>query len=154
MGRSLTEGVLIVALLGCGSPEPDLAPEKTPEASAPEVLASEQGARLDLSGFIQAPGRDLAVAHCTACHSGRLVQQNRATREGWHELIRWMQRKQGLWRLDRETEWGLLDYLSAHYGPLDESAGQASPRRLPLPRSLMPPVYEAVPAPNQAVGNV
>ena len=66
----------------------------------------------------------------------------RATRHGWSEIIRWMQNKQGLWALAPETESKLLDYLSVHYGPDRESAGQ---RRLPLPQALMPPVEADAP---------
>ncbi|MEL7161239.1 MAG: hypothetical protein AAFN92_10815, partial [Bacteroidota bacterium] len=41
----------------------------------------------------------LVRATCTACHSAQLVTQNRATRAGWREMIRWMQATQGLWEL-------------------------------------------------------
>ena len=50
---------------------------------------------------------------CTSCHSAQLIIQNRSTREGWLEIIRWMQATQGLTDLgDREPQ--ILDYLAKH----------------------------------------
>ncbi|MEE3330734.1 MAG: hypothetical protein VX246_07680 [Myxococcota bacterium] len=147
--RSLLALVLIASLFGCHEPEPDV-PALEASAAAPEALALQPGSRFDSSGFPEAPGQDLVITHCTACHSGKLVQQNRATRHGWSELIRWMQKKQGLWALAPETEAGLLDYLGAHYGPADASTEQ---RRLPLPQALMPPVRAEAPDPNSEPGN-
>jgi hypothetical protein len=68
---------------------------------------------------------------CIACHSLKLVTQNRADREGWLAMIRWMQEKQGLWPLG-DNEDKILDYLSTYYGPTK------SFRRAPLPPALMP----------------
>jgi len=45
-----------------------------------------------------------------------LVTQNRATREGWKEMIIWMQATQGLQDLG-ENEKPILDYLAKHYAP-------------------------------------
>lgn len=59
---------------------------------------------------------NLIVAQCTACHSSKLILQNRFTRDGWKEKIRWMQRTQKLWDLG-ETEPVVLDYLVKYYGP-------------------------------------
>jgi len=53
---------------------------------------------------------------CTACHSAKLVTQNRATREGWKEMIIWMQATQGLQNLG-DNEKPILDYLAKHYAP-------------------------------------
>jgi len=58
----------------------------------------------------------LVRANCTACHSGKLIAQNRATREGWQQMIRWMQATQGLWDLGSK-EPAILDYLEKHYAP-------------------------------------
>ena len=68
------------------------------------------------TGLVIAPGFDQVKAQCTICHSGRLVAQNRASREGWLKMIRWMQESQGLWPLG-DAEATILDYLEAHYGP-------------------------------------
>jgi len=59
---------------------------------------------------------DIVRANCTACHSGKLIAQNRATREGWQQMIRWMQETQGLWELG-VNEPKILDYLAEHYAP-------------------------------------
>ena len=53
---------------------------------------------------------------CTACHSAKLVTQNRATREGWKDMIVWMQETQGLQDLG-SNETVVLDYLAEHYSP-------------------------------------
>ena len=70
------------------------------------------------TGFVASDGYEQVIAHCTRCHSSKLVLQNRATREGWEEMIRWMQSSQKLWDLG-EAEKPILDYLAANYGPLD-----------------------------------
>lgn len=53
---------------------------------------------------------------CGACHSLNLVTQNRADREGWKDIIVWMQETQKLWDLG-ETEPIILDYLAKNYAP-------------------------------------
>lgn len=78
----------------------------------------------DLGSGLIAEGDYLIVkATCTACHSGKLVTQNRATREGWEEMIRWMQRTQKLWDLG-EQEPIILDYLAEHYAPEEKGRRQ------------------------------
>jgi len=78
-------------------------------------------------------GSEIVSQTCIPCHSLKLVTQNRADREGWLSMIRWMQEKQGLWQLG-ENEEKILDYLSTYYGPTK------SFRRAPLPAELMPPI--------------
>lgn len=68
------------------------------------------------SGLVYADNFDIIRANCTACHSGKLVAQNRATREGWEQMIRWMQQTQGLWDLGK-NEPIILDYLAKYYAP-------------------------------------
>jgi len=68
------------------------------------------------TGLVFAEGFDMVRGTCTACHSAKLVTQNRATREGWTEMIRWMQQKQGLWDLGK-NEAVILDYLATNYAP-------------------------------------
>lgn len=68
------------------------------------------------TGLIYAEGFDIVRGTCTACHSAKLVTQNRATREGWTEMIRWMQAKQGLWDLGA-NEPIILNYLATNYAP-------------------------------------
>ncbi len=68
------------------------------------------------TGLIYAENFDIIRGQCTACHSGKLIAQNRATREGWTQMIRWMQETQGLWDLGA-NEPKILDYLETHYAP-------------------------------------
>ncbi|GAC07367.1 MAG: hypothetical protein ACW7DW_05675 [Paraglaciecola chathamensis] len=82
------------------------------------------------SGLVIQPGFEMVRAHCTACHSAKLVTQNHMSRERWLSTIRWMQKTQNLWPLPQEDE--ILDYLSANYGERDMG------RRSPLPAHLMP----------------
>ncbi|OIN57456.1 hypothetical protein [Arsenicibacter rosenii] len=70
----------------------------------------------------------LVKAHCTSCHSPKLIIQNRFTRDGWKEKIRWMQRTQKLWDLG-ESEPKVLDYLVKYYGPEQKTFDG---RRMPL----------------------
>lgn len=68
------------------------------------------------TGLIYAEGFDLVRGTCTACHSAKLVTQNRATKEGWIQMIRWMQETQGLWELG-DNESTIINYLATNYGP-------------------------------------
>ncbi len=70
------------------------------------------------TGFVIAEGIDLMRAHCTGCHSSKLITQFRASREVWLEKIRWMQKTQNLWDLG-EAEPKILDYLAKYYAPTD-----------------------------------
>jgi hypothetical protein len=78
------------------------------------------------TGLIVAAGFEQVKTTCTVCHSPMLITQNKADREGWLEMIRWMQEKQGLWQLEPELENTILDYLATNYGPT------AASRRPPL----------------------
>ena len=88
-----------------------------------QVFAQEKDLR---SGLVMDKGFEVVRGHCGTCHSLRLVTQNRADRDGWIQMIRWMQDTQGLWPLGAD-ETIILDYLSKHYGPV------RSGRRKPLP---------------------
>jgi len=68
----------------------------------------------------------MVKAQCTSCHSSKLILQNRFTRDGWKQKIRWMQAKHNLWDLG-ETEKQVLDYLEKYYAPTATLA-----RRQPL----------------------
>ncbi|NRA13141.1 MAG: monoheme cytochrome C [Crocinitomicaceae bacterium] len=92
----------------------EITPYKVEEK--PEVV---DGIEIE-SGLIYAEGYLLVKQQCTSCHSLELVTQNRATRAGWKENIRWMQETQGLWDLGT-LEGPILDYLSKNYGPKEAS---------------------------------
>ena len=95
-------------------------------------LAS-HGADIDAAtGLVKGPGWELVRAHCGGCHSHALVTNQRADRQTWLDMIRWMQSTQNLWQFPPGTEKQILDYLAATYPP------QPNRRRAPIPPSLMP----------------
>lgn len=71
------------------------------------------------TGLIVSQGLDLVMAHCTGCHSSKLITQFHTDRKGWLEKIRWMQQKQKLWDLG-EAEPKILDYLAKNYPPTEK----------------------------------
>lgn len=85
------------------------------------------------TGLVVAPGWKAVRANCVACHSAKLVTQNRGSANTWRGLIRWMQETQGLWELAPGVEAEILDYLAEHYGPRTDA------RRAPLDKRLLPP---------------
>jgi hypothetical protein len=78
------------------------------------------------------PGWELVRIHCGGCHSHALVTGQRADRQTWLDIIRWMQATQKLWQFDPATEKQILDYLADNYPP------QPHRRRAPIPPSLVP----------------
>jgi hypothetical protein len=78
------------------------------------------------TGLIEDENLYMVKAQCTSCHSSKLILQNRFTRDGWKQKIRWMQAKHNLWELG-DTEKQVLDYLEKHYAPTASVA-----RRAPL----------------------
>ena len=132
--------VVGIFLLACAAPVPDI------ESESPKTLpvANQPGSNFDASNFAPGAGRELVVANCTACHSDKLVTQNRSDRQGWRELIRWMQKKQGLWPLAPQTEDVIVGYLATHYGRPQVADDT---RRPALPDQLMPPTSSSLPTP-------
>jgi hypothetical protein len=57
----------------------------------------------------------LIKRHCTQCHTTKIITQNRASREGWENMISWMQETQNLWDLGEDHD-GVIDYLTRNYG--------------------------------------
>ena len=103
MNARLIVMVLIVMTAACEEPK------QQPEASSSVVLVD------SLSGLVIDENFDLVRSQCTACHSAKMITQSSASREGWEQMIRWMQKDQGLWDLG-DNEPLILDYLSLHYG--------------------------------------
>ena len=68
------------------------------------------------TGLYLDPNLKHVQAHCTGCHSAKLITMNRFTREGWKEKIVWMQQTQKLWDLG-DAEPLVLDYLAKYYAP-------------------------------------
>ena len=91
--------------------------KRTQERSSTYQYRSKVVNGLDVeTGMVYDDNFALVKATCTSCHSSKLIIQNRATREGWKEMIRWMQETQGLPDLGT-VEPKVLDYLAAHYAP-------------------------------------
>jgi len=71
------------------------------------------------SGLAYDENFEIVRALCTSCHSSKLITQNRATREGWRDMIVWMQKTQNLPDLG-PNEPVVLDYLAKYYAPKEE----------------------------------
>lgn len=95
--------------------------------------AAQNPATDPISGLKMNNGWELVRDNCTACHSARLITQQRGGIDYWLGLIRWMEATQGLRRLPVETEENLIAYLATNY------PARTSRRRAPLARELMPP---------------
>jgi mono/diheme cytochrome c family protein len=85
------------------------------------------------TGLVIADGWEQVRANCIACHSPRLITQQRGTAAQWLSMIRWMQEKQNLWEMAPAVESAIVDYLATNYPP------QADRRRAALQPDLMPP---------------
>jgi len=130
-------GFLSLLLLSACSKEPVAETPQTVENTAVEeapVAVSEAAVKIDpVTGFRMDGDWELVRAHCTGCHSSRLVTQQRGTAQQWLAMIRWMQKKQNLWQFDAGTENRIITYLAENYPP-DEAR-----RRAAIPHELMPP---------------
>ena len=97
-------------------------------------------AELDpLTGLKMQGDWELVRNNCIACHSAKLITQQRGTEAKWLSMIRWMQAKQNLWQFDPDTEARILTYLAENYPPDQDR------RRAALPPDLMPPNPYAAP---------
>jgi hypothetical protein len=77
------------------------------------------------TGLIADNGLGIVIRQCGSCHALDQVTQHRATRTGWLEVIRWMQKTQKLGDLGKDEPL-ILDYLAKNYAP------QHTGRRMPL----------------------
>lgn len=119
----LPVGLAVVALVGIFLylRRQEAPAEKLPDAPLPVIELGDDEVVDSIhvaTGLKVAEGFAIVRSQCTVCHSGKLVAQNRATREGWQEMIRWMQKTQGLWPLG-DNEPIILDYLATNYGPTE-----------------------------------
>ncbi len=101
------------------APVPTGAGDSRPVAVVDEFDKVENGIHV-MTGLKVAEGWEIVRGVCTACHSAQLVTQTKATRDGWKQMIRWMQQTQGLWDLG-DQEKTILDYLAANYAPEEDS---------------------------------
>ena len=70
------------------------------------------------TGLVYDERFEIVRASCTACHSAKLITQNRMSRENWKKTIVWMQETQKLWDLGPNED-KILDYLAEYYAPKD-----------------------------------
>jgi hypothetical protein len=85
------------------------------------------------TGLAMATDWELVRNNCIACHSAKLITQQRGSAAQWLTMIRWMQAKQNLWQFDADTERRIIGYLASNYPP------QANRRRAAIPPDLLPP---------------
>jgi cytochrome c5 len=120
--------VAAVLLAACSKEEPATEPLVIPEPTAAAEPALDP-----VTGFKMTGDWELVRGNCTACHSARLITQQRGTAQQWLTMIRWMQKKQNLWVFDPDTESRIITYLADNYPPSDAQ------RRAAILPDLMPP---------------
>lgn len=64
----------------------------------------------------EGPNRDLVIQNCLACHSEKIIIQNRMSRSAWDTKISWMQKTQNLWQIPKDARNKILDYLEQTQG--------------------------------------
>jgi hypothetical protein len=96
--------------------------------------AAAQDVELDpYTGLIMTGDWQVVRNNCIACHSPKLITQQRGSAGQWLNMIRWMQAKQNLWQFDPDTENKIVGYLATNYPPQEDR------RRAAIPPDLMPP---------------
>jgi hypothetical protein len=105
--------------------------------------ASGQDVELDpMSGLKMNGDWEIVRANCIACHSPKLITQQRGSEAQWLHMIRWMQAKQNLWQFDPDTENRIITYLAENYPPQDDRRRMAIPPHLMPPNPYAPPTKE------------
>lgn len=111
----LAIGILLVVMIYFAS---EVFMDKQPDVEAytieeiPEVV---DGIHSE-TGLIDGAGLQLVIQNCTACHSSKLIIQNKMNHAGWLSTIKWMQETQNLWDLGANEEL-ILEYLATNYAP-------------------------------------
>lgn len=88
-----------------------------PSAPTPETADTDSRPPGDpeLGNLPAAPGAEDTFYLCSACHSIRLVTQQRLTDARWDYLWDWMIREQKMPEQDAETKSTILNYLKTYY---------------------------------------
>jgi mono/diheme cytochrome c family protein len=84
------------------------------------------------TGLAMGTDWELVRNNCIACHSAKLITQQRGSAAQWLTMIRWMQAKQNLWQFEPDTENKIIAYLAENYPPKTDR------RRAALSPDLMP----------------
>jgi cytochrome c len=79
------------------------------------TLAQDEDAAL--AAMPDHPGKEEVFYTCNACHSIRLVTQQRLPRQRWDQLLDWMVEEQGMTELTADERRVILQYLATQYGP-------------------------------------
>ncbi|KAF0117614.1 MAG: cytochrome c [Rhodospirillaceae bacterium] len=82
----------------------------------------------DWQGLPEGQGRQEVFETCQACHSLKLVQQQRLDRRVWDEVLGWMVTEKRMLEPAPEVRQRILEYLVEHYGP---SRSRGSPDGMP-----------------------
>lgn len=128
LSLALLASISLALLAACAKEQ---ATDEPVKENTPAVAAEVQ---IDpVTGFKMTGDWELVRGNCTACHSAKLITQQRGTAQQWLAMIRWMQKKQNLWQFDPGTESRIIAYLSENYPP------EAARRRAAIPPDLMPP---------------
>ena len=109
--------ILLVTIIACSKPAEDK-PSPLPQK---QITQFKDDARAELP---EGEAKEMVVANCVHCHGHKLITQNSASREGWQNMIIWMQETQGLWPLGPNED-KILDYLAEHFAP--QNKGRRSP---------------------------
>ena len=65
-------------------------------------------------GLPPGPGREEVYYTCAACHSIKLVVQQRLDRDFWDETLDYMVKEQAMPKLEADERTVILDYLSTY----------------------------------------
>jgi cytochrome c5 len=131
MNRTITIASTLTATLLLAACSRDEAPPEP--AALPQPVATAEPAIDPMTGFKMTGDWEIVRANCVACHSAKLITQQRGSAQQWLTMIRWMQKKQNLWQFDPVTEEKIVTYLAENYPPSDAQ------RRAALPPEMMPP---------------
>ena len=108
--------------------------------------ANEEAAEIDPKSGLRIDAEEnwkLVKAHCSSCHSERLITQQQLDRANWLKSIRRMQSEENLWDLGA-SETKILDYLDTYYSATDKPRNQRV-RRAQLSPAEKAPHTETVP---------
>jgi cytochrome c len=86
-------------------------------ALADQAAALAQDEDAALAAMPDQPGKEEVFYTCNACHSIRLVTQQRLPRQRWDQLLDWMVEEQGMTELTADERRVILRYLATQYGP-------------------------------------
>ena len=120
--------IALMAVTACSQETPPAEPTVDPKP-----VVAVQPALDPVTGLRMTGDWEIVRANCTACHSAKLITQQRGSEQQWLTMIRWMQKKQNLWVFDPDTEKRIIGYLAEQYPPSDAQ------RRAAIPPDLMPP---------------